>query len=244
MGCEIYANTDLLIIHIYINMISDCQLPNSVNGEETLANAPVVIFDTPDIGEDSKNDQIEKKSWNTPEIEDLVKIWGEKANGNHILHSFECSIWRKFSNRFHMSVIVMSATSGILSVSETIFDGSIFIFSALSICIGCFTGILKFYKPDERTQIHKELSNKYSKLYRDILLELSMNRSNRSNAEDFTKRIMNKLNDLQRESPNVSDSTIQWFIKNAKNQHLDPRKLPDTINLFSQPITVNTADIV
>jgi hypothetical protein len=177
---------------------------------------------------------INKLSWSTQK-EMTLKTWGEKAHGNHLLHDRESLNWVKFSNYMHMVIITMSAVSGIISVSDTTFNGTTYLISALTISMGALTSVVKYYKPDEKSLLHKTMSQKYSKIYRRILIELGQMRSQRSHADEFTERVKLSVDDLQAEAPLVSSASIRYFLRNVK---LDTKSFPDAVNCHTQPIEI------
>jgi|TARA_B110000259_G_scaffold83242_1_gene97202 hypothetical protein len=180
---------------------------------------------------------INKLSWSA-QNELTLKTWGEKAHGNHLLHDRESINWVKFSNYLHIVIITMSAVSGIISVSDTNFNGTAYLISSMTISMGALTSVVKYYKPDEKSLLHKTMSQKYSKIYRRILIELGQQRSQRSHANEFTERIKLSIDDLQAEAPLVSSSSIRYFLRNVK---LDTKSFPDAVNCHTQPIEIVTS---
>lgn len=180
--------------------------------------------------------EINRLSWSSQK-EMTLKIWGEKAHGNHLLHDRESVTWDKFSNYVHLIIIAMSAVSGIISVSETNFTGARYLISCLTISMGAFTSLVKYYKPDEKTLLHKTMSQKYAKVYRRVLVELGQLRSQRSNADEFTEKIKTTIDDLQMEAPLVSSDSIRYFLNHVK---IDTKSFPDAVNRHTQPIEIIT----
>jgi hypothetical protein len=179
---------------------------------------------------------INKRSWNSQK-EATLKIWGEKAHGNHLLHDRESLNWDTFSNYTHLLIIGMSAISGIISVSDTTFNGTGYLISSLTISMGALTSVIKYYKPDEKSLIHKTMSQKYAKVYRRVLIELGQLRSQRSNADEFTEQIKRIIDDLQAKAPLVGPESIRYFKRNVK---LDTKSFPDAVNGHTQPIEIIT----
>lgn len=177
---------------------------------------------------------INKRSWNAQK-ESMLKTWGEKAHGNHILHDRESINWDKFSNCTHLLIILMSAISGIISVSDTTFNGTGYLISSLTISMGTLTSVMKYYKPDEKALIHKTMSQKYAKIYRQVLVELGQLRSQRSNADEFTEEIKRTIDNLQAEAPLVGSESKRYFLRNVK---LDTKSFPDAVNGHTQPIEI------
>jgi hypothetical protein len=134
-------------------------------------------------------------------------------------------------------IIGMSAISGIISVSDTTFNGTGYLISSLTISMGALTSVIKYYKPDEKSLIHKTMSQKYAKVYRRVLIELGQLRSQRSNADEFTEQIKRIIDDLQAKAPLVGPESIRYFKRNVK---LDTKSFPDAVNGHTQPIEIIT----
>jgi hypothetical protein len=182
--------------------------------------------------------EINRSTW-TGHIETLCKTWGEKAQGNQLLHLHESNTWSSFSNRSHLLVILLSMTCGLISIIDDRFVGIHYVVSALSICIGTITSVIKFYKPGEKSEIHQIVSKKYSKLYRLIVLELSLSRNDRQNADLFLTYIRTKMDDLQSDTPHVIQATVKWFLNNAEIMKLSSDNFPDVVRSYAVPIIVN-----
>ena len=174
------------------------------------------------------------KSWSAQK-EATIKIWGEKAHGSHLLHARESHNWESFSNCMHISVMLMSAVTGVISVSDTSFSGLRYVFSVLTISMGGMTSLIKYFKPDEKAIIHKNISQKYIKLYRNVILELGQTRGERKNADEFMMGIKNLNDDIQNEAPMVGSSSIKYYLKHV---HVDTKSFPDVVNQHTQPIVI------
>ena len=81
--------------------------------EKLLDNNSTELDDLTDI-----NSNIRIKKWN-PDIEDLLKCWGEKSGGLSILHSNDRTYWRDKSNKISILSIVLTTLSSSISLSTT-----------------------------------------------------------------------------------------------------------------------------
>jgi len=177
---------------------------------------------------------INAKSWSIQK-ENTLKIWGEKAHGDHLLHNRESLNWDRFSNSIHMMIMAMSAVSGIISVSDTNFTGARYLISCLTISMGALTSVIKYYKPDEKALLHKTMSQKFSKIYGSVQIELGQTRSQRTNADEFTARIKSNIDNLQLEAPLVGPESIRYFLNHVK---VDTKSFPDAVNRHTEPIEI------
>jgi len=178
--------------------------------------------------------QINEVTWNVRK-EGTLKIWGEKAHGSYLLHMEESSLWETFSNRMHVAILVMSAVTGVISISDTSFSGLRYLFSVLTLSMGGLTSLVKYYKPDEKAVVHKNISQKYNKMYRNVLVELNQPRRERTHADEFTLKIKKANEDIQNEAPLVSSRSVKHFLAHVQ---LDTSSFPDAVSQNTQPIPV------
>ena len=165
-----------------------------------------------------------EESW-TNANEKVVKEWGEKAFGYKTLHMHEANAWKSFSNRFHVLIISVSCLTGVTNLSSyTRIPWLGVTVGVLNVCTGMLVSMMKYYKPDEMFQLHLLSAKKYGRFYRTISLELSMDRKNRSNADELCKSSRILYDTIVEESPFVNEKTIEWY-----KQDLDIKNVPDIV---------------
>jgi hypothetical protein len=181
-------------------------------------------------------------AWATP-VEQLCKVWGEKAQGNQLLHAHEAKQWRTYSNRCHLGLIVLTSICSVAGLVNTNSIWMRYAVSGLSAATGALASTIKFYKPDEKAQIHSAVSRRYAALYREVVLDLSVTRNDRKPAELVSSKLRLKMDQLQHEARAVSQRTIDWFVASAKAADVDPCTFPDAIREFVVPIDINNGSL-
>ena len=168
------------------------------------------------IFESLKLKQIEKKingqSW-TESMEKILKQCGEKASGNKCMHLKECRKWKHISNQSNTFIIILTTLCGMVTLSNTSSIFLKYVIGSLNFTCGIMTSITRFYKPDKKVETHLQSSKQYGCLYRRIDLELKLPREDRTNAERLSETLIKQYDDIQNESPLISDKTVMWFKK-------------------------------
>lgn len=163
--------------------------------------------------------KIKTNTW-YPEIENLLKIWGEKSGNLAKIHLEERKLWRTRSNFLSITsicVTVVSSSTSLLSANSL---NHVFIMYAVGF-LGLFATFLQsikqFYKADERASKHKIYAQQFSSLYKSIKLQLSIKRDERTVPHDYIKWVYKTYDKLTNDAPHIKQCTIDKFNKEFKN---------------------------
>jgi hypothetical protein len=171
--------------------------------------------------------KINANSWNN-HLEDLMKSWGEKAAGNREMHDKSAGIWKSFSNRLYLPIILLTTLGGVTSfgtVNSDDYQYWMYGTGAINLLAALLSGIHKYYSPDERVQNHKNSARAFGSFYRYMTLELGMPREDRSSSEELSKWARNEYDNMLKDSPSLSGSVVGDY----KNKHKDDKNKPDII---------------
>ena len=183
-------------------------------------------------------------TWN-PELENLLKVEGEKALGSAWIHA-RCEAYYAQRNQWiTIPCVVLSTLSGSASVgSQTMFSDA----KTASLAIGAvsiFVGILQtlsgfwgFAKLQESNRI-AEIA--YSKLHRFIAVELTLPRAERVAPRDMLKFCRDTIERLAETSPLVPDAIVKEFQAKFSSAYSDVA-VPDRANGLRR-ITVNSKPV-
>ena len=159
--------------------------------------------------------KINIKEWDE-ELENLLRDWGEKSACLSLLHHNDRKYWRKKSNFFSITSIIITTISSSLSLSSTNSPYYTYIMYGVG-SIGLLSSLLQsikqFYNADERASDHKFISRQYSNFYRTIKLQLALKKDSRSPINDFVNWAFKEYERLIQESPLINESTIETFKK-------------------------------
>ncbi len=153
----------------------------------------------------------------SPECEKLLAEWSEKASCYRWLHGRSEKKYRKRYYAFSIPVIILSTLSGAMNVGMDSFvppeDKPIA--SAIVGGVNIFAGILgtlqQFLKVAECMESHRSSGVAWSKLGRNISIELSLDPKRRQNAHDFLKICRAEYDRLIEQSPMIDDDIISQF---------------------------------
>lgn len=180
------------------------------------------------------------------ECEKLLADWSEKASCYRWLHGRSEKKYRKRYYAFSIPVIILSTLSGAANVGMDSFiaeeDKSVA--SAIVGGVNIFAGILgtlqNFLKVAETMESHRSSGVAWSKLGRNISIELSLDPKRRQNAHDFLKICRAEYDRLIEQSPMIDDDIIHQF--KAKFKSYDVSKTGGKTYPVSVPAICNGLD--
>ena len=165
---------------------------------------------------------VEGAVW-SPEVERLLAEWSEKASCYRWLHN-RCE--KKYRLRYYcfsLPVIVLSTLSGAASVglSSYVPEKHQQTGSAIVGCVNIFAGIIstlqQFFKFAEQNEAHRSAGVAWSKLGRNISIELAIDPNRRTNCHDFLAIGRAEYDRLIEQSPLIGDDIIAQFKSKFKS---------------------------
>ncbi len=164
------------------------------------------------------------------EIEELLSEWGEISMCYSYLHNFS---QRKYKRKYHhlqIPIIILSTLTGTANfatdgyVPENIKTGFSACVGSLNLLAGIMGTLLAFLKYAEIYEGHRISAVAWSKLGRNIEIELSMDYRKRKNCRDFLKVCRSEYDNLLESSPNIDLDIIRMFNKKFNDKYPDVRK--------------------
>jgi len=164
----------------------------------------------------------ELAAW-TPETEQLLSEWAEKATCYRWLHGRCEKKYKKQYYLFSIPVIILSTLTGAANVGMSTFvnEENQNMASAIVGGVNIFAGILStlqnFLKVAELMESHRSASVSWSKLGRNISIELALDKNkHRSKCSDFLAICRAEYDRLIEQSPMVDDDVISTFKRKFK----------------------------
>ena len=187
------------------------------------------------------------------EIEYLLSEWGEVALCYQYLHSFSQRKYKKKYHHFQIPVIVLSTLTGVGNFAVDSYipkeyqHGFTAVVGGFNIFCGILGTLLAFLKYAELYESHRISALAWSKLSRNIEIELSLKREKRKSCRDFLKVMRAEYDNLMESSPTIDQDVIQVFNKKFEGKYDNVRK-PIIVNglreikphPFTKEIAVNT----
>jgi hypothetical protein len=177
--------------------------------------------------------------WND-QLERILSNEGERALCFSWLHNHAQKRYSRFDDFVVVPVMFLSLITGFLSASTgTVIPSNTTTSAALgamSVFIGMLNSIGSKYAWAKRSEGHKIAAMTYSKLYKFIVIELTLPRKERMTAGDMLKVIREQLERLAETSPQVPEDSIKAF--NLKFEHSTPDISKPEITNGLDPIIV------
>jgi len=159
----------------------------------------------------------------TPECEDLLAEWSEKASCYRWLHTKSEKKYKRKYYCFSIPVIILSTITGTanFAMSEYVPEDRQKIATAIVGGLNLFAGVLgtlqTFLKVCETMESHRAQGVAWSKLGRNISIELALDPERRQPNGDFLKLCRAEYDRLIEQSPMIDDDIISLFKSKFKN---------------------------
>jgi hypothetical protein len=205
-------------------------------------------------------DTIPEQHYWCPKQEKLLIRWAEKAAGYRWLHNHARMFYKKQNDWLSYPCIIISSITGVggfavlspndqnMSVEQkqkiVIFQ---YFFAFLNVVAGILTSISKFNNSSRMMESHSVMCVQYSKFYRNIDMELSLETKYREDVLDFVNKVRLEYDRLLDEAPDIPSHTIEAF----NDMFPDKENKPDVCNglsIISQDMTksdeIRTSNVV
>ncbi len=153
--------------------------------------------------------------------EALLIRWAEKAAGYRWLHNHARLFYKRQNDYLSYPSIVIASLTGIGGVAvlnphadaktnmKIVFTQYAFAF--LNVIGGILTSVSKFSKSLQFSEAHSAMCIQYSKFYRNIDMELSLDRVHRADVIEFVNKARLEYDRLLDEAPDISTVSIRAF---------------------------------
>ena len=171
--------------------------------------------DKKDKDKDKKNEQL-FATW-TKEQEELLAEWSEKGSCYRWLHSRAEKKYRCRNYSFTIPVIIMSTLTGTANFAMDSFvpeehkKVAMAGVGGVNILAGIISTLQNFLRYAELMEAHRSAGVSWSKLSRDICVELALDPPRRKPAGDFLNICRAEYDRLIEQSPMIDDSILSQF---------------------------------
>jgi hypothetical protein len=166
----------------------------------------------------------------SPEIETLLSEWGEVALCYSYLHNYSQRKYKRKYHHFQIPIIVLSTLTGTANFATDSYvpEGARAGFSAAVGSFNLFCGILgtllSFLRYSEIYEGHRIAALAWSKLSRNIEIELSLHDLKRKTCRDFLKVMRAEYDNLLESSPSIDLDIVAMFNKKFESKYPNVRK--------------------
>ena len=164
------------------------------------------------------------------EIELLLSEWGEVTMCYAYLHNFGQRKYKKKYHHLQIPIIILSTLTGTANFATDSYvpEGFKHGFSAgvgsLNLFCGILGTLLSFLRYSEIYEGHRIAALAWSKLRRNIEIELSLQDIKRKPCRDFLKICRSEYDNLLESSPNIDLDIIRDFNRKFNDDYPDVRK--------------------
>ena len=183
--------------------------------------------------------------------EKLLIKWADKAAGYRWLHNHARLFYKRQNDWLAYPSIVIASLTGVGGFAVLNPSGSEdlstetktnimiiqYFFAFLNVLGGILTSISKFSQSLSLSEAHSAQCVQWSKLYRSIDMELSLDIRHRDNVVEFIMKCRNDYDKLLDDSPDIPAITIQAWLA----QFPDKENKPDVCNGLSIVVNDDTA---
>lgn len=160
--------------------------------------------------------KVNAASWND-NMENLMKMWGEKAAGLRFMHNASAGSWKKFSDKLTITSICVTGFASTLSLVSTSIDDDetknalLFTVGGIGLISTLLQSFKKFYNAEEKAADHGAVAKQFGSFYRYMTLQLGMTREDRDPSDMLSAWSLKEYERLQQEAPNLGGSSINLF---------------------------------
>ena len=178
-----------------------------------------------------KDDKI-RIIWDQP-TENLLSSWADIATCYNWMHDISFRKFQKKNFRFSLPVIILSTLTGTLNLALQGYVPQAYInyaqagIGSVNIFTGILTTLQNYFRYAENSESHKNASIGWSKLQRNISIELSYKIKSRKDADTFVKVCRMEYDRLLEQSPIVPSNVIEIFKKDFIRDHDSKLITPD-----------------
>lgn len=178
-----------------------------------------------------KVEEPEEKIWHHQQ-ELILKKWSEIGSSYRYMHDKAYADYKKQSFRFALPVIILSTITGTANFAQASFPTAWHLYVPLGIgflnlTAGLITTVAQFLRVNELLEGHRSAAISYSKFSRNISVELSLPREDRTTGgTEFINRCRTELDRLIEQSPTIPEEIIKEFgTKFNENDFMKPEIL-------------------
>ena len=174
----------------------------------------------------------------TPEHEQILIEWADKAMCYRWLHSKSNALYANLNAWYTIPVIVISTLTGTANFAQQrvpLQYQSVFVMfvGGFNILAGIITTIQQFLKITQLTEAHRVASIAWDKFYRNIKIELAKHPTERIDVKNMLKLSKEEFDRLMETSPNIPENIITLFNNNfVKNDNFEKVIKPEICDIL------------
>jgi hypothetical protein len=190
---------------------------------------------------EQKNDH-KRLTWSVY-TEDIMIEWCDIAKCYNWMHMRAHAKYSRYNMWFTIPSIVLSTISGTASFAQGNMSGMAreyapMAIGTINISVGIINTIQQFFKVSQLQEAHRVSYIAWDKFARNIVIELSKNPSERTEASAFFKQSRNEYDRLMETSPVIPNNVIRDFMRELNGENGSARQT--NFNELRKPDICNT----
>jgi hypothetical protein len=193
--------------------------------------------------------KLNEESWSN-HMEDLMKMWGEKAAGLRFMHSNASSYWTGLSNKLTVTSIfitTLASTASLVStgIAEEHKNTVLYVVGIIGVISSLMQSMKKFYNAEEKAAEHGAVAKQFGSFYRFMTLQLGMGRCDRMPADQLSDWALKEYERLQQDALPLGSGQIDLYKKKFSNSE---QAVPDVcedefiINIYDDKKAVEVVE--
>jgi hypothetical protein len=181
--------------------------------------------------------KINADSWNE-NMENLMKMWGEKSAGLRFMHDNAAGSWKKFSNTLTLwSIGITTVASGASLIAASISEEEaknivLYAVGGIGVVSGLLQSLKKFYNAEEKAADHNAVARQFGSFYRYMTLQMNLTREDRLPSDQLSEFALKEYERMQQEAPPLGGAQVALFRKTfANSQQAIPDICEDEFNI-------------
>ena len=177
---------------------------------------------------DSIKKKLNEESW-SENMEQIMKMWGEKAAGLRFMHGNASGYWTGLSNNLTITSILITTLASTASLVSTSIEGEnknivLYVVGVVGLIASLIQSLKKFYNAEEKAAEHGAIAKQFGSFYRFMTLQLGMERSDRMPSDQLSDWALKEYERLQQDALPLGAEQINLYKKTFVNSK---QSIPD-----------------
>ncbi len=165
--------------------------------------------------------KLNEESW-SENMEQIMKMWGEKAAGLRFMHGNASGYWTGLSNNLTITSIFITTLASTASLVSTSIEGEnknivLYVVGIVGLIASLIQSLKKFYNAEEKAAEHGAIAKQFGSFYRFMTLQLGMERSDRMPSDKLSEWALKEYERLQQDALPLGADQINLYKKTFVN---------------------------
>jgi hypothetical protein len=190
--------------------------------------------------------KLNAESW-SPHMENLMKMWGEKAAGLRWMHGHSAGKWKAISDRLTIYGIFVTTFASTAAIATANIEGDAkvpvtYAIGGIGMCAALIQSLKKFYNAEEKVAEHSAIAKQFGSFYRYMTLQMGMSREDRVPSDELSSWALKEYERMQQDAPPIGGDSISEFKKVFPNMENMPDVAEDEfdITVYGSALEIET----